>query len=209
MAETLISPGVLARENDSSFVSKRPVIVGAAIIGPTVKGPVEVPTVCTTYSQFTTLFGTTLVSGSTNDSQTYSYFTLIAAYNYFINGGTSLLVARVVSSSADYTRAVSSLIPTGSGGPTSGASPFVLSTFSKGTIMNSTSSESSGSLASGSSDNVRWQITNANSGSGTFNLLIRRGDDNTLTPIILETWTGLSLDPLSNNYISRVIGDQV
>jgi hypothetical protein len=208
MAETLISPGVLARENDSSFVSKRPVIVGAAIIGPTVKGPVEVPTVCTTYSQFTTLFGTTFISGSATDSQTYSYFTSIAAYNYFINGGTSLLVARVVSGS--YTSATSSLIPTGSGGPTSGLSPFVLSTFSKGIIMNSDCTEVSGALlASGSADNVRWQITNTNTGSGTFDLLVRRGDDNTLTPTVLETWTGLSLDPLAGNYISRVIGDQV
>ena len=155
MAETLISPGVLARENDSSFVSKRPVIVGAAIIGPTVKGPVEVPTVCTTYSQFTTLFGTTFISGSATDSQTYTYFTSTAAYNYFINGGTSLLVARVVSGS--YTSATSSLIPTGSGGPTSGLSPFVLSTFSKGIIMNSDCTEVSGALlASGSADNVRW-----------------------------------------------------
>ena len=208
MAETLISPGVLARENDSSFVSKRPVIVGAAIIGPTVKGPVEVPTVCTTYSQFTTLFGTTFISGSATDSQTYSYFTSTAAYNYFINGGTSLLVARVVSGS--YTSATSSLIPTGSGGPTSGLSPFVLSTFSKGIIMNSDCTEVSGALlASGSADNVRWQIVNANTGSGTFDLLVRRGDDNTLTPTVLETWTGLSLDPLAGNYISRVIGDQV
>jgi hypothetical protein len=211
MAETLISPGVLARENDSSFVSKRPVIVGAAIIGPTVKGPVEAPVVCTTYSQFTTLFGTTFVSGSATDSQTYSYFTSIAAYNYFINGGTSLLVARVVSSSADYTNATSSLIPTGSGGPTSGGpSPFILSTLSKGAIMNSTSTETTNNaLPSGSSDNVRWQIVNANSGSGTFDLLVRRGDDTSLTPTVLETWTGLSLDPLSGNYIARVIGDQV
>lgn len=211
MAETLISPGVLARENDSSFVSKRPVVVGAAIIGPTVKGPVEVPTVVTTYSQFKTLFGATLISGSSNDSQTYSYFTSIAAYNYFINGGTSLLVARVVSSSVNYTAATSSLIQTGSGGPTSGGpSPFILSTFSKGTIMNSTSTETTNNaLPSGSSDNVRWQITNANSSSGTFDLLVRRGDDTSLTPTVLETWTGLSLDPLSSNYISRVIGDQV
>ena len=208
MAETLISPGVLARENDSSFVSKRPVIVGAAIIGPTVKGPVEAPVVCTTYSQFTTLFGTTLVSGSTNDSQTYSYFTSIAAYNYFVNGGTSLLVARVVSGS--YSAATSSLIPTGSGGPTTGGpSPFILSTLSEGIIMNSDSTETSGSLASGSADNVRWQITNANTGSGTFDLLVRRGNDNTLQPTVLETWTNLSLDPLASNYVSRVIGDQV
>ena len=207
MAETLISPGVLARENDSSFVSKRPVIVGAAIIGPTVKGPVEVPTIVTTYSEFTTLFGSTFVSGSTNDSQTYSYFTSIAAYNYFINGGTSLLVARVKSGS--YSSAISSLIPTGSGGPTSGASPFILSTLSKGTIMNSDSTESTGSLLSGSADNVRWQIISANTGSGTFDLLVRRGNDNTLQPTVLETWTNLSLDPLAGNYIARVIGDQV
>ena len=142
MAETLISPGVLARENDSSFVSKRPVTVGAAIIGPTVKGPVEIPTVCTTYSQFTTLFGTTFVSGSTNDSQTYSYFTSIAAYNYFINGGQSLLVARVVNtSSAAYTPATSSaILNTGS------SEVFILETFSEGIIMNSDSLQVSGAL---------------------------------------------------------------
>jgi len=207
MAETLISPGVLARENDSSFVTQRPVTVGAAIIGPTVKGPVEIPTVVTTYNEYINKFGTTFVSGGANDSDTYTYFTSIAAYNYFVNGGQSLLVARVVTGS--YTAATSSLIATGSGGPTTGLSPFVLSTISKGTIMNSTSTETSGALASGSTDNVRWQIVNANSQSGTFDLLVRRGDDNTLQPIVLETWTGLTLDPNSPNYISRVIGDQV
>ena len=44
MAETLISPGVLARENDISFIAPAPTQAGAAIIGPAVKGPVEVPT---------------------------------------------------------------------------------------------------------------------------------------------------------------------
>ena len=42
MAETLISPGVLARENDQSLVTAQPLTRGAAIIGPTVKGPVEI-----------------------------------------------------------------------------------------------------------------------------------------------------------------------
>jgi hypothetical protein len=210
MAETLISPGVLARENDSSFVSRRPVTVGAAIIGPTVKGPVEIPTIVTTYNEFVNKFGTTFVSGSVNDSDTYTFFTSIAAYNYFVNGGESLLVARVVSGSGakPYTSATSSLIATGSGGPTTGLSPFVLSTISQGAIMNNTSTEVSGALSSGSADNVRWQIVNANSSSGTFDLLIRRGDDNTLQPVVLETWTGLNLDPNSPNYVARVIGDQ-
>ena len=38
MAETIISPGVFARENDISFINPAPVEAGAAIIGPTVKG---------------------------------------------------------------------------------------------------------------------------------------------------------------------------
>jgi hypothetical protein len=322
MAEVLISPGVLARENDSSFVSKRPVTVGAAIIGPTVKGPVEIPTVVTTWNQFQNIFGTTLTSGSVNDSKNYTYFTSITAYNYFANGGQSLLVARVVSGSGtSYSPSTSSGAPnnitlttasanadfaylynesstagssslsvrgitiqvTGSTVPANtstiiyvesgstaantatavvtafnasaslysalqymtssvpsaanikfdstlgylgnsytfisgsttvtlsggtSASPFTLETFSEGIIMNSTSTETAGgNLPSGSADNVRWQIVNARSASGTFDLLIRRGNDNALQPTVLETWTNLTLDPNSPNYIARVIGD--
>src|SRR6056300_1763840 len=102
MASTLISPGVLAIESDQSFITQQPVTVGAAIIGPTVKGPVEIPTVVTSYSEYQSVFGTTFESGS----DSYSYFTSIAAYNYFNNGGESLLVARVVTGS--FTAATSS-----------------------------------------------------------------------------------------------------
>ena len=137
MAETLLSPGVLARENDQSFLTAQPVQAGAAIIGPTVKGP-TVPTVVTTYSEYQNKFGTTVLSGS----DVYTYFTSIAAYNYFQQGGDSLLVGRVTNGA--YTAATSSLIPTGSGGPTSGLSPFILETLSKGTIMNSDSTELTG-----------------------------------------------------------------
>jgi hypothetical protein len=38
--------------------------------------------------------------------------------------------------------------------------------------------------------------------------LIRRGDDNTSSKTILESWSGLSLDPNSPNYIEQVIGNQ-
>ena len=201
MAETLVSPGVLARENDSSFVTQQPIAVGAAIIGPTVKGPVEIPTVVRSYSDYVNRFGAVLTSGS----ETYTYFTSIAAYNYFNNGGESLLVARVVTGSYTSAQATGDQAPSGSN--TSGS--FVLETLSKGVIMNSSSSlDDSGSLASGTSDNVRWEITNPSTSSGTFDLLIRRGDDSTNNKIVLETWTGLSLDPTSENFIARVIGDQ-
>ena len=146
MAEILISPGVLTRENDQSAISRQPVNVGAAIIGPTVKGPVEFPTVVTSYSEYKNLFGGSLVSGS----DTYSYFTSIAAYNYFINGGESLLVTRVVTGS--YTAASSSAISASTLAATQPA--IVLETISKGTIANSSGSEdSNGALISGSVDN--------------------------------------------------------
>ena len=199
MAETLISPGILAREIDRSQVSAQPVTVGAAIIGPTVKGPVELPTLVSSYTDYVNKFGDVLVSGS----DTYSYFTSIAAYNYFNNGGDSLLVARVVSGS--YTSAASTAISA-----SSNATAFSLKTISKGIIMNNSGAlDSAGALVSGSTDNVRWQIVNANTSSGTFNLLVRQGNDNTNSPIVLETWTNLSLDPKASNFISNVIGDYV
>jgi len=201
MAETLISPGVLAIENDQSFITQQPITVGAAIIGPTVKGPVEVPTIVTSYSQYQNKFGTTFTSAS----NVYTYFTSIAAYNYFNNGGETLLVSRVVSGT--FSPALSTAISASTEASTQPA--FVLETLSEGVIMNSSSSlDSSGALASGSSDNIRWQIVNADTSSGTFALLIRQGNDTTNSPVVLETWTGLSLDPYSPNFVSRVLGDQ-
>ena len=202
MAETLLSPGVLARENDSSFLTAQPLQAGAAILGPTVKGPV-VPTVVTTYSQYQNTFGTLIQSGS----DYYTYFTSIAAFNYFQNGGDSLLVGRVTNGT--YTSATSSIMATGSGGPSTGLSPFILETLSKGTIMNTGVTEvGGGALATGSTDNIRWEIVAPNSASGTFSLLIRQGNDTANSRTVLETWTNLSLDPKASNYISRVLGDQ-
>jgi uncharacterized protein len=200
MAETLISPGVLALENDNSFITQQPVTVGAAIIGPTVKGPVEVPTIVTSYSDYQNKFGTTFLSGS----QVYTYFTSIAAYNYFNNGGETLLVARVVTGS--FTSATSTPISAS----VSASAALVLSTISEGIIMNSSCSlDSSGSLnPSGSADNIRWQISNSDTSAGTFSLLIRQGNDNTNNPIVLETWTNLSMDPTAPNYVARIIGNQ-
>ena len=202
MAETLISPGVLAREIDRSQVSALPVNVGAAIIGPTVKGPVQQPTVVTSYGDYVNTFGDVLTSGS----DTYSYFTSIAAYNYFNNGGSSLLVARVVTGS--YTSATSTTISAST--QASSQPAFVLKTISKGIIMNNSGAlDSAGALISGSTDNIRWEIVNPVTSSGTFDLLIRQGNDVTNSKIVLETFTGLSLDPKSPNFVSKVIGDYV
>jgi hypothetical protein len=206
MAETIVSPGVLAIENDQSFVTQQPIQAGAAIIGPTVKGKVGIPTIVTSYSDYLNKFGSTFLSGS----QTYTYFTSIAAYSYFNNGGISLLVTRVVTGS--FTPATSSFISASahSAGAPYNTNPFVLETISKGEIMNSTGPTGNyNTLLSGSADNFRWQITNANTSSGTFTLLVRQGNDTSISPSIVETWGPLSLDPYSPNYIEKIIGNQV
>ena len=93
MAESIVSPGVIATENNQSFITAQPVQAGAAIVGPTVKGKVGIPTIVTTYSEYDNVYGSSFVSGS----QTYSYLTSLSAYSYFNNGGNSLLVTRVAS----------------------------------------------------------------------------------------------------------------
>jgi hypothetical protein len=200
MANFTVSPGVAISEIDNTYLTGQPVQAGAAIMGPTVKGPVETPTLVTSYSDFVTLFGDNFVSGG----NAYSYLTSIAAYNYFNYGGTSLLVARVVSGS--YTFATSSVA---SNYLNVASSSFTLETLSEGIVMNSSSSlDASGSLFSGSADNIRFEITNSNTGSGTFNVLIRRGNDITNNKVVLEAFNNVNLDPNSPRYIAAVIGDQ-
>ena len=200
MAETLLSPGVLARENDQSAITSQPVQAGAAIIGPAVKGPVGIPTVVTSYSEYVNKYGTTFTSGSA----VYSFLTSISAYNYFNNGGTSLLVTRI--DDGTFTKASSSFVASGS--TEIGTSVFTLKTLGEGAIFNSTSSEATnGALDSGSADNLRWEIPTRDTSSGTFTLTLRRGNDITNEKVVLETWTNLSLDPKADNYISKVIGD--
>ena len=198
MAETLLSPGVLARENDLSAITAQPIQAGAAIIGPTVKGPVGIPTLVTSYSQYANLFGTTFMSASVP----YNFLTSTSAYNYFQNGGTTLLVTRIVSGS--FTSATSTNI---SGSGVAVATSFALKTFGQGTIMNSSGSEVDGALVSGSADNLRWEVSGFSTSSGTFTLLLRQGNDNSEQKTVLESYTNLSLDPTAPNYISKVIGD--
>jgi hypothetical protein len=332
MAESIISPGVLTRENDISFVQPAPIAAGAAFVGPTVKGPDNQPTIVTSYNDFTRKFGETFTSGSSN----YEFLTSVAVKNYFSQGGNTALITRVVSGS--YTAATNTNITaivgvnkaTGSGtlaaasadgqqysvtygsntytfiaadapipsdqpaakvwyfatgssadttvdnlvqeinnaaayvpvsaskagtgilalsgsaagtayngivfatgsavggtpnftlltlaGGTDGASatyPFQIQTLGKGVGYNNSTAasdsgaqNSDGSLVSGSADNLRWEIQNVDTRRGTFTLLIRRGDDNTNNPVILETFTNLSLDPNSPNYIEAIIGNQ-
>jgi phage tail sheath protein FI len=201
MAETLISPGVFVSENDLSQITQGPIAAGAAILGPTVTGPVNYPMLVTSYSDYKSIFGAAFVSGGAP----YEYLTSIAALNYFEQGGDSLLVTRVASGS--YTSATASV-----GRITAGefTSSFVLETITEGVVMNNNGQVGQtvdGALPSGSSANIRWEIANVDTGSGLFSLIIRRGDDYQNSKTVLESWNNISLDPNQNNFITYVIGD--
>ena len=203
MAETLLSPGVLTRENDQTLITQGPISAGAAILGPTVKGPVNIPTLVSSYSDYKSKFGGAFESASIS----YEYLTSIATYNYFQQGGESVLVTRIVSGTYLPATATPAALGTHSLDYKTGS--FTLETISQGDLMNNSGSvTTSGSLVSGSGDNVRYEIASLDSGSGQFSLLIRRGDDNSKNKSILETWNDLSLDPNSTNYIESVIGNQ-
>ena len=218
MAEKIVSPGVFTREVDQSYLPAGIAAIGAAIIGPTVKGPAGVPTVVTSYSEYQQIFGDSFSSGSGAAQKQYQYLTSHAAKNY-LKSGNALTVVRILVNSASYSvsPATSNVAATGSG------AAFKLYTLSDGALLNSGNTAAStngsgssadeiisgsGALASGSVNNIRWEISNINSDKGTFNLSIRRGDDTNRRKVYLEQWNNLSLDPNSTQYIANVIGDQ-
>ena len=198
MAESIVSPGVFQRENDISFIAPAPLEAGAAIIGPTVKGPVEVPTTVTSYSEYVRKFGDTFETGSEKSE----FLTSLAVKSYFQQGGDTCLVTRVVTGS--FTAATDDGVTA-----SSGSAPFTIETLGKGVIMNNSGAyNSDSSLVEGNADNVRWEISNISNAKGTFSLSVRRGDDNHKNKIVLETFNNLSLDPNADNYVEKVIGNQ-
>ena len=144
------------------------------------------------------------------------YLTSIAAKSYFEQGGGSLLVVRVTDNDFSPARAE---VPT-----QNGKKAFEIRTISQGEYLNnwegdpqdrteSTASianviRTDGSLISGSKNNIRWEIADVDEETGTFTIYVRRGDDVDYDKNILEVFSGLNLDPDSENYISRRIGDQ-
>jgi hypothetical protein len=83
--EQILSPGVLAYENDQSYYSQGTTATGLAVVGPTQKGPAFVPTDITSYSQFIARFG----------SDTSTNYTAQTAYNY-LQSGTTANITRVL-----------------------------------------------------------------------------------------------------------------
>ena len=332
MAEKIVSPGVFTNEVDQSFLPAGVQAIGAAVIGPTQRGPAGIPTIVSSYSEFVQKFGGKFTSGSGASEQSYKYLTNYSAQEYLkyadtltvvrimagsyapatsdiiagstvgttystgsmtlvtvadeeafkiVAGGTTRIFRASVSGEGDsddgsvrffahggasaatmagnlvaeieaegisgvtatndgallilsgsaigtaangvtfatasntapntFSETVLGSFTMGGGAATSTETPVVtLTTLSDGADQNSLTAVegTNNTLASGSENNIRWEVTSQNENKGTFNLIIRRGDDTSRRKSILEQYTNLSLDPNSSDYIARRIGDQ-
>jgi len=332
MAEKIVSPGVFTNEVDQSFLPAGIQAIGAAVIGPTQKGPAGIPTIVSSYSEFVQKFGGKFTSGSGASEQSYKYLTNYSAQEYLKYADT-LTVVRILATGyapatsdliagttvgttfstgsltlstvaaqetfkiiagsttrtfvasadgsgdsidgsvrffpvgADVTALADNLVleiaaeaipgitatavagklilsgstigttpngfsfatasnaAPGTFGATSGTTGFVmgggaasstetavvtLTTLSDGLDQNSGGGTegTNNTLPNGTENNVRWEITSQNANKGTFNLILRRGDDTSNRKSILEQHTNLTLDPNSTDYIARRLGDQ-
>ncbi len=81
MAEKIVSPGVFTRENDHSFLPQGISQIGAAVVGPTEKGPAFLPTLIQTQAEYEAIFGTPK-----------DYYTGYAVQNYLRDAGAVTVV---------------------------------------------------------------------------------------------------------------------
>jgi hypothetical protein len=103
--ERIVSPGVFTNEMDLSFLPQGIGAIGAALVGPTLKGPAFVPTVVNSYGDFVTHFGNTY-------EQSYLPYT---AKNYLNNAGSATIV-RVLGSGGYSLKHPIAIVATGSWG---------------------------------------------------------------------------------------------
>jgi len=106
MAERIVSAGVFTKEIDQSFLPAAVGQIGAAVIGPTVKGPALVPTKVSSFSEFQQIFGS-----YTDDS--YIPF----AVEEYLRNGDAITVTRLLYESGYFLKngALAVIASSGSG----------------------------------------------------------------------------------------------
>mgnify|MGYP003120979280 CR=1 FL=1 len=214
MAEKIVSPGVFTNEIDQSFLPATAGPIGAAIVGPTVKGPILQPTTVSSYAEYVQVFGELIESGSDK----FQYLTSHTAKEYLRQGGPATII-RVADPDVIGTKATAIV------GAENDNNILTLEVLGNGPSFNNSSSlDSNGRLTpltgsagnshfgtgsfGGRNHNFRWEVSQRNLAKGTFTLILRQGDDETASKKVIETFENLTLDPESTNYVLKRIGDQ-
>lgn len=189
MAEQIISPGVFTEELDASYLPQGIASIGAAFIGPTLKGPAMVPTSVTSMEDFIQKFG------PTNPNLYLPY----AAKEYLANSN-QLTVVRTMHDDGYIVKDVMALVVS------SGSVSASVAVFHPSQILTDTGSfydettslfeKSAFSVSSGSNSFI-FKI----SGSYTVDSSTFTSAKNTNTAI----YSG-SLDTANANYLTKIFG---
>ena len=203
MAEKIVSPGVFTRERDLSFLPAAIGEIGAAVIGPTVKGPAFEPTIIESFKEFEAVFGP-------KTKESYVPYTI----EQYLKSAGRVTVVRVLGLSG-YTANVAELV--------SNYGPFASSTSKTTAVFHPTIVD----------ENANFTVTsgsaNDTTGSGfVFYLSASAADYNASTNTAVgitghavgtstgvsnltgaktgETAYSMSLDPTSANFVTKVFG---
>lgn len=189
MAERIVSPGTFTNEYDQSFLPQAIGRIGAAIIGPTTRGPAFIPTVVSSYADFTEKFG-----GSSGD--TYVPYTAKA---YLENAGT-LTVVRVLGLTGYTVQQIPMLVAasTAATGSELKVAAVLHPTYRTYTTTSDGLNKTfiSGTLAGGS-----FNPTTGFASTSDFDLYLSGSQD------ISSVIQNVSLLPTSANYIGKALGE--
>ena len=189
MAERIVSPGVFTRETDLSFLPQAIGEIGAAIIGPTKKGPAFTPTQVTSFQQFEEMFGGV-------DDRFYTPYTV----EQYLRSAGVVTIVRILGLAGYAADSIQLVANYGSGLTTVDATDsHSLAILAPSRGGSGISDFSGTSVASGSSsDPGNVSLTMNNVSSFTLNV----SGSNVTT----ETYN-LSFNTSSANYITEVISD--
>lgn len=154
MAEKIVSAGVFTNEKDLSFLPAGIAAIGAAIMGPTLKGPAFVPTVVSNFNEFIEAFGGL-------SEETYVPYTVnsylksagtVTVIRVLSEGGYEADAIHIIATTASVNYLVGVIMPTTTVGVSTGVdytkSNFIASGFAGGSITGSFGFTLSGSLIS-------------------------------------------------------------
>jgi hypothetical protein len=180
--ERIISPGVFTNEKDLSFLQTGVGAIGAALVGPTIKGPAFVPVAVSNYTDFVAQFGSLY-------EQSYLPYT---AKSYLQNSGGATIV-RVLGSGGYSLKHPIALVASGSYGKR--LISFLHPTFA---------------INNADADSLFGKST-ISSQSGSFSLIISGGfttDESSFTNAINENGVAYSasIDPENASYIGNLYG---
>ena len=179
MAERIVSPGVFTRERDLSFLPQGISEIGAAIIGPTKKGPAFTPTTINNFQEFEEMFGGV-------DPRFYVPYT-VEAYLKSAGVVTIVRVLGIGGYAADTIQLIASFRAAAGAGSASFSQSLAVLAPSLGSsgAGDFTASSLSGSMAS---DGLKAQliVSGSNISAETYSFSFNTGSGNYITEVLSE-----------------------